>query len=162
MQKMRAFVTAAAAAARRPAAAAAAAAASTREVGSLARGRWMLQAGCRVPNVAGVRGPALAAAASGAGPSGFAASAKGARTFTTSPATAAKNPNIRDGPNDKKGGKKEKDKHKGGGGGGGGGRGLHSSTLQLNVSALYGIGAARRGCTARLRGMFWGVQGVFL
>jgi len=32
------------------------------------------------------------------------------------------------------------------------GRGLHSSTFQLNLSALYGIGGARRGCVAVLRG----------
>jgi len=45
------------------------------------------------------------------------------------------------------------------------GRGLHSSTFQLNMSALYRIGGARRGCVARVKGMFWGVwgvQGVFL
>jgi len=30
------------------------------------------------------------------------------------------------------------------------GRGLHSSTFQLNLSALYGIGGARRGCVARI------------
>jgi hypothetical protein len=34
-----------------------------------------------------------------------------------------------------------------------GGRGLHSSTFQLNLSALYGIGGARRGCVARVEGM---------
>ena len=28
------------------------------------------------------------------------------------------------------------------------GRGVHSSTVQLNLSALYGIGGARRGCVA--------------
>ena len=28
------------------------------------------------------------------------------------------------------------------------GRGLHSSTFQLNLSALYGTGGARRGCVA--------------
>jgi hypothetical protein len=33
------------------------------------------------------------------------------------------------------------------------GRGLHSSTFQLNLSALYGTGGARRGCVARV----WGV-----
>jgi len=43
----------------------------------------------------------------------------------------------------------------GGGSAGGGagmvrGRGLHSSTFQLNLSALYGIGDARRGCVARV------------
>ena len=33
------------------------------------------------------------------------------------------------------------------------GRGLHSSTFQLNLSALYGIGGARRGCVARVQGV---------
>jgi len=42
----------------------------------------------------------------------------------------------------------------------GGGRGLHSSTLQLNLSALYGIGGARRDCVARVKGVLGGVQGV--
>jgi len=37
------------------------------------------------------------------------------------------------------------------------GRGLHSSTFQLNLSALYGIGGARRGCVARVKGVFGGV-----
>jgi len=32
-------------------------------------------------------------------------------------------------------------------------RGLHSSTFQLNLSALYGIGGARRGCVARVEGV---------
>jgi len=32
------------------------------------------------------------------------------------------------------------------------GRGLHLSTSQLNLSALYGIGVACRGCVARVRG----------
>jgi len=45
-------------------------------------------------------------------------------------------------------------------------RGLHSSTFQLNLSALYGIGGARRGCEARVKevlGGVWGVKGrVFL
>jgi len=36
------------------------------------------------------------------------------------------------------------------------GRGLHSFTSQLNLSAFYGIGGARRGCVARVRGMFIG------
>jgi hypothetical protein len=36
------------------------------------------------------------------------------------------------------------------------GRGLHSSTFQLNLSALYAIGGARTGCVAR-GGMLWGV-----
>jgi tetratricopeptide (TPR) repeat protein len=40
------------------------------------------------------------------------------------------------------------------------GRGLDSSTFQLNLSALYGIGGARRGCTARVKGVLGGVQGV--
>ena len=40
------------------------------------------------------------------------------------------------------------------------GRGLHSFTFQLNLSALYGIGGARRGCVARVKGVFGGVQGV--
>jgi len=39
-------------------------------------------------------------------------------------------------------------------------RGLHSSTFQLNLSALYGIGGARRGCVARVKGIVGGVQGV--
>ena len=34
------------------------------------------------------------------------------------------------------------------------GRGLHSSTFQLNLSAFYGIGGARRGCVARFKGVF--------
>jgi len=34
------------------------------------------------------------------------------------------------------------------------GRGLHSSTFRLNLSALYGIGGARRGCVARVQGVF--------
>ena len=33
------------------------------------------------------------------------------------------------------------------------GRGLHSSTFRLNFSALYGIGGARRGCVARVKGL---------
>ena len=40
------------------------------------------------------------------------------------------------------------------------GRGLHSSTFQLNLSALYGIGGARRGCVARVKGVSGGVEGV--
>jgi hypothetical protein len=47
-----------------------------------------------------------------------------------------------------------------GAGAGAGGRGLHSLTSQLNLSALYGIGGARRGCVARVRGVLEGVQGV--
>jgi len=38
---------------------------------------------------------------------------------------------------------------------GDGGRGLHSSTFQLNLSALYGTGGARKGCVARVKGVFW-------
>ena len=34
------------------------------------------------------------------------------------------------------------------------GRGLHSLTSQLNLSAIYGIGGARRGCVARVKGVF--------
>ena len=34
------------------------------------------------------------------------------------------------------------------------GRGLHSFTCQLNLSALYGIGGARRGCVARVKRVF--------
>jgi len=34
------------------------------------------------------------------------------------------------------------------------GRCLHSSTLQLNVSAYNGIGGARRGCVARVQVVF--------
>ena len=41
-----------------------------------------------------------------------------------------------------------------GGSGSGGGRGLHSSTFQLNLSALYGIGGSRRDCVARVKGVF--------
>jgi hypothetical protein len=42
------------------------------------------------------------------------------------------------------------------------GRGLHSSTFQLNyLSALYGIGGARRGCVARVQGVLGGVEGVY-
>jgi hypothetical protein len=37
------------------------------------------------------------------------------------------------------------------------GRGLPSSPFQLNLSALYGIGGARRGCVARVKGVLWGV-----
>ena len=40
------------------------------------------------------------------------------------------------------------------------GRGLHSSTFQLNLSALYGIGGARRGSVARVKGVLGGVYGV--
>jgi hypothetical protein len=34
------------------------------------------------------------------------------------------------------------------------GRGLHSSTFQLNLSALYGIGGARMRRVARIKGVF--------
>jgi hypothetical protein len=37
------------------------------------------------------------------------------------------------------------------------GRGSHSSTFQLNLSALYGIGGAQRGCVARVKGVSGGV-----
>jgi len=44
--------------------------------------------------------------------------------------------------------------------------GLHSSTVQLNLSALYGIGGLlSRGCVARVKGVLggvYGVQGVFV
>ena len=40
------------------------------------------------------------------------------------------------------------------------GRGVHSFTSQLNLSALYGIGGARRGCVARVKGVLGGVYGV--
>ena len=33
-------------------------------------------------------------------------------------------------------------------------RGLPSFTSQLNLSAFYGIGGARRGCAARVKGVF--------
>jgi hypothetical protein len=33
------------------------------------------------------------------------------------------------------------------------GRGLHSSTFQLNLSASHGIGGARSGCVARVKGV---------
>jgi len=32
-------------------------------------------------------------------------------------------------------------------------RGLHPSTFQLNLSAFYGIGGARRGRVARVKGV---------
>jgi hypothetical protein len=41
------------------------------------------------------------------------------------------------------------------------GRGLHPSTSQLNLSAFHGIGGARRGCVAHVKGVF-GVCMVFL
>jgi hypothetical protein len=37
------------------------------------------------------------------------------------------------------------------------GRGLHSLTSQLNLSALYGIGGARRKCVAHVKGVLGGV-----
>jgi len=40
-----------------------------------------------------------------------------------------------------------------------GSRGLHSSTFQLNLSALCGIGGARRGCVTRVEGVLGGVRG---
>jgi hypothetical protein len=40
---------------------------------------------------------------------------------------------------------------------GAGGRGLHSSTFQLNLSALYGIRGARRGYVAHVKGELRGV-----
>jgi hypothetical protein len=39
----------------------------------------------------------------------------------------------------------------------GGYRGLHSSTFQLNLSALYGIGGARRDCVAHIKRVLGGV-----
>jgi len=36
------------------------------------------------------------------------------------------------------------------------GRGLHSFTSQLNLSAFNGIGCARRGCVARVKGVVLG------
>jgi hypothetical protein len=37
------------------------------------------------------------------------------------------------------------------------GRGLHSFTSQLTLSAIYGIGGARRGCVACIKGVSGGV-----
>ena len=37
------------------------------------------------------------------------------------------------------------------------GRGLHSFTSKLNLSAFYGIGGARRGCVAHVKGVLGGV-----
>jgi hypothetical protein len=48
-----------------------------------------------------------------------------------------------------------------GGGGEGAGRGLLSSTCQLNLSALYGIRGARRGCVARGKGVLGGVEDAY-
>ena len=45
------------------------------------------------------------------------------------------------------------------------GGGLHSSTFRLNLSALYGIGYAPRGCVAHVEGVVGvvlGVSGVFV
>ena len=42
------------------------------------------------------------------------------------------------------------------------GRGLHSFTSQLNLSAFYGIGGGRRGCVARVKGVFGGAEGVYV
>jgi hypothetical protein len=45
------------------------------------------------------------------------------------------------------------------------GRGLRWFTSQLNLSASYGIGGARRGCVARVKGVsrgVFGVEGVFV
>ena len=46
--------------------------------------------------------------------------------------------------------------------GGASGRGLHSSTFQLNLSALYVVGgvARVRGCVARVKGVLGAVEGV--
>jgi len=38
-----------------------------------------------------------------------------------------------------------------------GGRGLYTFTFQLNVSAFCGIGGARKGCVARVKGVLGGV-----
>jgi hypothetical protein len=37
-------------------------------------------------------------------------------------------------------------------------RGLHSSTFQLNSSALYGVGGACSGCVARVKGVLGGIE----
>jgi hypothetical protein len=37
------------------------------------------------------------------------------------------------------------------------GRGLHSFNSQLKLSAFYGIGGARRGCAAHVKGVLGGV-----
>ena len=39
-------------------------------------------------------------------------------------------------------------------------RGLHSSTFQLNLSALYGIGGVRKGVCSPCQGGVMGVSGV--
>jgi len=41
------------------------------------------------------------------------------------------------------------------------GRGLHSFTSQLNLSAFYGMGDARRDYGARVKGVLGGVYGVY-
>jgi hypothetical protein len=40
------------------------------------------------------------------------------------------------------------------------GRGLHSFTSQLNLSAVFGIGGARRDCVTRVKGVLGGVDGL--
>ena len=40
-------------------------------------------------------------------------------------------------------------------------RGLNSFTSQLNLSASYGIGGARKDCVARVKGVLGGVYGVW-
>jgi len=55
--------------------------------------------------------------------------------------------------------------HARGGGAHGGGaaqRGLHSFTSQLNLSVFYGMGGARRGCVARIKGVFMVCRVLFL
>ena len=37
------------------------------------------------------------------------------------------------------------------------GRGLHSFTSQLNLSAFYGTGDARKGSVAHNKGVLWGI-----
>jgi len=39
-------------------------------------------------------------------------------------------------------------------------RGLHSFTSPLNLRDVYGIGGARGGCVARVKGVLGGVRGV--
>jgi len=39
-------------------------------------------------------------------------------------------------------------------------RSLHSFTSQLNLSALYGIGGARKDCVARIKGVLRGAYGA--
>jgi len=38
------------------------------------------------------------------------------------------------------------------------GRGLHSSTVQLNLSTVYGIVDARRGSVVRVKGVYGGAR----